>query len=1248
MKKVVYVLLIIFMIFGSNFSQAATSNYCSLPPFITEPVKPNVVLLMDFSGSMQFPAYYSCAGWAGYWGSKVADCAGYNVNYYAKQNYDANKDYYGIFDPDKYYKYDSNKKYFIDNTNNCSYTDRIGSQPDCISGNLLNFITTTRIDAALKALIGAKADCDSNYCYLKAQGSVRLLKVGNINCKFFIRPQSYWTGDYSNKKILLTAYNYNGSCPLYGLSDAHVVVQVNKSYRNGIVQRNFNKVRFTFMVFGGDREGVVRYGFNDDNMSLLIDKMQTEVPYYGTPTGEAMWEVDDYLKQSNNNNYESNSAYIDKGSIVDPYYQKLPDGSIVPTWCRKSYVVLISDGEWNGDVDPVKPAYYLRTEDLRTDIVKKQQAKIFPVFVFDSSDKGKNSMKTISAFGSFTDISGCSTNWPYTFDKFPDNSKNVIWPRNDCDPSGIYKSCCKEWDAKDQNGVPDTYYQASNGGALESDLTKVFSEIFKAIASGTSASVLATNEKSGTVILQALFYPNRNFDNGTKINWAGSLNNMWFYLGPFVQNIREDTDKNNILNLFDDYVIQFFFDNSTNMTKVHIWKDSNGDGTPDTYIKDEDSFDVKYLWDAGKILWNTLSSGRKIFTDIDNLTDNATEGNFIVANASKLETYLNADNITQAENIIEYIRGRDIEGYRNRTVTIGSASHVWKLGDIIYSTPSILSGEPINSYYKNPPYGYGDSTYRQFVNSSIYKNRGMVFVGANDGMLHAFRLGKVVMLHSANGNIAKLEKQPADIELGSEAWGFIPKNLLPYLKYYMDKNYCHLYYVDLTPYVFDASIGKPGENDDNYYEQTKTGDDNTWRTILVGGLNFGGACGDNVTGAINPPSGIPQDTGRSSYFALDVTDPENPKVLWEFADNNTAFTTTGPAIVHIPYKNADGSPNSTKRGYWYVVFASGPDNYNGTVHQPLYLYVLDLKTGKLKHKWQLSGNNCSSSSLLTCQTGLIGNYNAFAGRMFESSVDLGTNYSDDGVYFGYNYKDSDWKGGVLRLVTYDDPNPADWKVSKLIGDIGPVTSSVRTLEDAKNHNLWVYFGEGRYFTKGDDAVQQRAIYGVKDPCYNGAISYEANCPTALTRNDLTDVTNDANASIDNSGWYIDLSTASGDYNAERMITDPVVSNNGWVFWTTFMPTSDLCGFGGDSYVWMVNYDNGGTPKNVEGSLYVQLSTGAIKKINLKEQFGLEHSGNSSSGRKLSSPLVGSPPPSAGMTIVLPPNPLGDVIHWEEK
>jgi Hypothetical protein len=76
-----------------------------------------------------------------------------------------------------------------------------------------------------------------------------------------------------------------------------------------------------------------------------------------------------------------------------------------------------------------------------------------------------------------------------------------------------------------------------------------------------------------------------------------------------------------------------------------------------------------------------------------------------------------------------------------------SGVRTWKLGDIINSTPSVVSSEPVNIYHLR----YNDATYREYISREEYKNRtSFVFVGANDGMLHAFRMGRLVQTENLN------------------------------------------------------------------------------------------------------------------------------------------------------------------------------------------------------------------------------------------------------------------------------------------------------------------------------------------------------------------------------------------------------------------------------------------------------------------------------------------------------------------
>jgi len=71
-------------------------------------------------------------------------------------------------------------------------------------------------------------------------------------------------------------------------------------------------------------------------------------------------------------------------------------------------------------------------------------------------------------------------------------------------------------------------------------------------------------------------------------------------------------------------------------------------------------------------------------------------------------------------------------------------------------------------------------------------------------------------------------------------------------------------------------------------------------------------------GAPVPPTPIPPTasvSGFSSFFAIDITDSENPVPLWEFSDQDLGYATTFPAVVR--------TGNKGQNGYWYVAVGSG-------------------------------------------------------------------------------------------------------------------------------------------------------------------------------------------------------------------------------------------------------------------------------------------------------------------------------------
>jgi type IV pilus assembly protein PilY1 len=174
--------------------------------------------------------------------------------------------------------------------------------------------------------------------------------------------------------------------------------------------------------------------------------------------------------------------------------------------------------------------------------------------------------------------------------------------------------------------------------------------------------------------------------------------------------------------------------------------------------------------------------------------------------------------------MITYLRGRT--AYEDSGADPALGTDLFR--DRLHTLGDIASAAPV--YVRKPPFAYSDSGYAAYTSSNALRLPN-VYVGANDGMLHAFD-----GTPSAAG--------------GTERWAYIPSMMLPNLYKLADDAYAtnHRFYVDGPIVVGDA--------------KSSTG----WATILVGGLGHGGR----------------------GYYALDVTDPASPKALWEFGTNQDA------------------------------------------------------------------------------------------------------------------------------------------------------------------------------------------------------------------------------------------------------------------------------------------------------------------------------------------------------------------------
>ncbi len=202
----------------------------------------------------------------------------------------------------------------------------------------------------------------------------------------------------------------------------------------GIVQKFWNYANFQFMVFSSDygsynRQGEVKTA-KDAPLPTVVAAINNELPDGGTFTGESLYEAEDYYGQHNNHSYENNNAYIGiTNALKDPYYDAAPGGDI-PIYCRKTYILLISDGAWNGSVDPIRPARNMRINDMRMEagMDGRQNVTTYAIYAFGQSDPtGRNAMIATAMFGGFdftsTDL------WPYPYTDWPaTNSLGMAFP----------------------------------------------------------------------------------------------------------------------------------------------------------------------------------------------------------------------------------------------------------------------------------------------------------------------------------------------------------------------------------------------------------------------------------------------------------------------------------------------------------------------------------------------------------------------------------------------------------------------------------------------------------------------------------------------------------------------------------------------------------------------------------------------------------------------------------------------------
>lgn len=431
-----------------------------------------------------------------------------------------------------------------------------------------------------------------------------------------------------------------------------------------------------------------------------------------------------------------------------------------------------------------------------------------------------------------------------------------------------------------------------------------------------------------------------------------------------------------------------------------------------------------------------------------------------------------------SQDVVDYLRGDRSNEESQPAGTLRTRTGI--LGDIVNSTP-VYVGAPNTRLYAAAGFT-GASDYAAFAALHQFRTP-MVYVGANDGMLHAF-----------------------NADTGAEVFAFVPAAAIAGLADYADPDYIHRYFVDgeiAISDIYDTAAG-------------------AWRTVLVGTMGRGGR----------------------GMFALDVTNPASPQLMWEL--DSTSVTQMGknigrPVIAQV----ADGA--------WRVLIGNGPGSSGGRSQ----LIQVGLGGGSNGVVTVTPTLDTSSGNGLTAVLARDANADGFADVAYAGDL------------HGNLWKISGLAGGGTVTKLFE---------ARSAGGIAqPIMAAPLVGRNPRTAETWVFFGTGQYLNEtdiSDSSVQ--TWYGLKD---NGTlipgraalverlIEQEGVVAGTEVRVIAEGTTNEIDSS---SGWYIDLVSPIHGAEGERMVVPNRFQGVALIGTSRIPEQGDPCNPGGRGYVMAID------------------------------------------------------------------------------
>ncbi len=542
-------------------------------------------------------------------------------------------------------------------------------------------------------------------------------------------------------------------------------------------------------------------------------------------------------------------------------------------------------------------------------------------------------------------------------------------------------------------------------------------------------------------------------------------------------------------------------------------------------------------WSGGAavhISAQNFSTGRFIGT----LKDDGTKVPFISPNLSAaqqtaLTITVNNTAYTSAQ-IVNYLRGdHSLESsvtLRQRLTRQGSSTLPTALGDIIHS----------KIYY------LADAT------------NPTIFVGANDGMMHA--------IDASNGG-------------GDERWAYVPSMLQSKMKNLANYPYVHDYFVDGQIAVGTANISGA--------TCVVSGS----CRILAGGLGAGGKglYALNIDGATGLTASTDQQAADKILWEITPTQlkyasPSNTPTI----TSNTNYSNLGYSYGTPQIKNVNVNGTLLKAVLIGNGYNNGGINSDGTAYQgdyQAYLYVINAATGALIRAIK-ADSTATNTTGTTVTNGTAASPNGLFNILAFDSSNRG--YIDR-VYAG------DLNGAMWRF-DLSSATPASWTASVLqvTSPKQPITATPAAMPHPSGMGFMINFGSGSIFsgtqpTTGTGATGDLGdtstfyVYGIWDGapvtnttltspvlserCYNTAGTPSAlPCPDTQTRVRRVTSATPNWAAGGNKGWKVALPIGG-----ERVIGEGSFISSGRYYFTTYNPTISYLVPTTSTYIWGENW-----------------------------------------------------------------------------